>query len=159
LQKADDTIEAMKVILLKDIRNLGRKLDVKHVSDGYARNFLVPRGLARLASQDALDDLDEELRKREMLATEELEATQGAAEELDGLDVYVIAKADETGTVYGGVTPKIIQKALSEMGVTIDESVIKIKEPIKEVGEYHVTVELEHGIEAEIKVIVEAEEG
>jgi len=148
----------MKVILLKDIKNLGRKLDVKHVSDGYARNFLVPRGLARLASQDALDELDEELRKREMLATEELEATQGAAEELDGLDVYISAKADEQGTVYGGVNAKAIQKALQEMGVTIDTKAVKIEEPIKEVGEHRVTIELEHGIEAEIKLIVEAEE-
>lgn len=147
----------MKVILLKDIKNLGRKLDVKHVSDGYARNFLVPRGMARLASQDALDELDEELRKREMLATEELEATQGAAEELDGLDVYIVAKADEQGTVYGGVNAKAIQKALQEMGVTIDAKAVKIEEPIKEVGEHRVTIELEHGIEAEIKLIVEAE--
>lgn len=148
----------MKVILLKDIKNLGRKLDVKHVSDGYARNFLVPRGLARLASQDALDELDEELRKREILATEELEVMQGAAEELDGLDVYIVAKADEQGTVYGGVNAKAIQKALQEMGVTIDTKAVKIEEPIKEVGEHRVTIELEHGIEAEIKLIVEAEE-
>lgn len=148
----------MKIILLKDIRNLGKKLDVKHVSDGYARNYLVPRGLARLASQDALDELDEELRKREMIATEELEATQEAAESLDGIDVYVIAKADETGTVYGGVTAKKIVDALKEMGVTVDEKAIRIEHPIKEVGEYQVTVELDHGIEAEIKVIVEAEQ-
>ncbi|MEX0916753.1 MAG: 50S ribosomal protein L9 [Candidatus Spechtbacterales bacterium] len=147
----------MRVILLKDIKNLGRKHEVKHVSDGYARNFLVPRNMARLASQDALDELDEELRKREMLATEELEATQGTAEELDGLDVYVLVKADETGTVYGGVSAKTIQKALEEMGVAVDEKTIQIPEPIKGVGEYQVTVELEHGIEAEIKVIVEAE--
>lgn len=148
----------MKVILLKDIKNIGKKWDVKHVSDGYARNYLMPRGMARLASQDALDELDDELRKREMLATEELGATQAIAEGLDGLDVYVRVKADESGTVYGGVSTKTIAAALADMGVTVEEKAIKLKEPIKELGEYQVTIELEYGLEAEIKVIVEGEE-
>lgn len=148
----------MKVILLKDIKNIGKKWDVKHVSDGYARNYLMPRGMARLASQGALDELDDELRKREMLATEELGAMQAIAEGLDGLDVYVRVKADENGTVYSGVSAKAITTALADMGVTVEEKAIKLKEPIKELGEHQVTIELEYGLEAEIKVIVEGEE-
>ena len=148
----------MKVILLKDIKNIGKKWDVKHVSDGYARNYLMPKGMARLASQDALDELDDELRQREMIATEELGATQAIAEGLDGLDVYVRVKADENGTVYGGVSAKTIAKALADMGVTVEEKAIKLPEPIKEIGEYQVTIELEYGLEAEVKLIVESEE-
>ena len=147
----------MKVILLENIKKLGRKFDIKHVTDGYGRNFLLPRRLARLATQDALDELDEELRKREMIATEELEHVEGAAESLDGLEIILSAKVEESGTLYAAVNQDVIQKKLKELGFDVPKKAIKIKEPIKELGEHKVMLEFDHGLEAELKLIIEEE--
>lgn len=149
----------MKVILLDNIKKLGKKWDIKHVADGYARNFLLPRGLVRLATQDALDDLDEELRKREMIATEELEHVEGAAESLDGLEVILHMKVEESGTLYAAVNQDMIQKRLKDLGFKVPKKAIKIKDPIKELGEYKVMLEFDHGLEAELKLIIEEEKG
>ena len=149
----------MKVILLENIKKLGRKFDIKHVTDGYGRNFLLPRRLARLATQDALDELDEELRKREMIATEELEHVEGAAESLDGLEIILSAKVEESGTLYAAVSQDVIQKRLKELGFDVPKKAIKINDPIKELGEYKVMLEFDHGLEAELKLIVEEEKG
>jgi large subunit ribosomal protein L9 len=146
----------MKVILLADVKNIGRKWEVKRVSDGYARNFLFPKNLARLASQDALDELDDELRRQEQAANVELEQTQETVAAVDGIDVPISVKADESGTLYSALGEADVQKALIDMGFTIPHGVIKFKEPIKEVGEYKVMLEFEHGLEAELKVVVEA---
>jgi large subunit ribosomal protein L9 len=147
----------MKVILLADIKSIGKRWDVKHVSDGYARNFLLPRGLARLANQDALDELDEELRKREEAATAELGRLQEVVASVDGMELPMRAKADESGKLYAAVNEEGIKKALAELGFDVPKTAIKLPEPIKETGEYKVMLEFDHGLEAELKVVVEAE--
>jgi len=147
----------MKIILLDNIEKLGKKRDVKHVATGYARNFLFPRGLAKLATRDALDELEDDLRKREQLATQGLQVVEDLVESLDGFEISFFAKVSEGQTLYAAVAAADIQKKLQELGFKVKEEAIKIKEPIKEVGEYKVVLEFEHGLEAEIKLVVEAE--
>lgn len=148
----------MKIILLEDVKNCGRKGQVKHVSDGYARNYLLPNKLATLATYSALDSLEEEMRQRELEANQELVAIQKLAEGIENLNVYIRASVDENGTLYGGVAKKEIQQAMQDMNFSIDESAIMIDKPIKHTGEYPVTLQFEQGLEAQIKVIVEAED-
>ncbi|MEX2008428.1 MAG: 50S ribosomal protein L9 [Candidatus Spechtbacterales bacterium] len=148
----------MKIILLANVKNIGSKWDVRHVSDGYARNFLFPQKLARLASQDALEELEEQMREQELEATKELEQIEGTVAAVDGMEVFISTKADEQGKLYAAVTEKTIAKALGEMGFAVPEKAITLEQPIKETGEYKVMAEFEHGLEAELKVLVEAEE-
>lgn len=148
----------MKIILLSDIKKIGKKWDIKRVADGYARNFLFPRGLARLANQEALDRLEEELRKRELLATQELGKIEDSISSLDGLDVVIKVKVEDNSKLYASINTETIMHALSDMGYKVSKDNIKLDKPIKELGEYEVSIEFDHGLEAEIKLIVEAEE-
>lgn len=147
----------MKVILLDNIKKIGKKWDIKHVADGYARNFLFPKKLARLATQDALDQLDEELRQRETVATNELQEVEQFIEQLDGLEVAMKAKVADGGSLYAAISPSDIQKRLKELGFKVKEEHIKLAEAIKELGEHKVTLEFDHGLEVELKIIVEKE--
>lgn len=145
----------MKIILLSDIKKLGKRWDIKRVTDGYARNFLFPRGLARLANQDALEKLDEELRKREIIATEDLKGVEGLVASLDGLDVILKTKTTDGGKLYATINTSDVKQALISMGYKVPLEVIKLEEPIKELGEYKIPLEFDHGLEAEIKLIIE----
>ena len=147
----------MKVILLDNIKKIGKKWDIKHVADGYARNFLFPKRLARLATQDALDELDKELREREVVATQGLQEVEQFIEELDGLEVIMRAKVSDAGSLYAAVNANDIHKKLKELGFKVKEEYIKLTEPIKELGEHKVILEFEHGLEVELKLIIEKE--
>jgi len=147
----------MKVILLQDINNVGKKHEVKNVSSGYARNFLIPKGLARLATEKALEWLDTQkdiLRKK---AEEELKKVQSSASDLEGLEVVIPVKIGEEGQLFESITPQKISEKLKEMGFEVKKAQIILGEPIKEVGEFSVKVHFEHNLEAEIKIIVTEE--
>ena len=151
-------IKIMKVILLQDVKNCGRKGEVKSVPDGYARNHLISKGLARLATYSALDELDEQMRQQELDTTRELVVVQQKVEEMDGLNVTIRAKVDnETGTLYGAIDKHSIKQAIADMGFEVEASHIRLKEPIKQVGEHPVKLQFDHGLEADINVIIEAE--
>lgn len=147
----------MKVILLKDIKNLGKKWEVKHVLDGYARNFLLPKGVIKPATKTALKELDTILKQQELKATAELENTEATANLLDGYELTIKQKASDSGSLYAAITKEVIVDSLREAGFKISKSFIKLGESIKEVGEYPVSLILDHGLEIEIKVIVIAE--
>jgi len=147
----------MKVILAKDVQNLGSANDIKEVADGYARNFLIPGGFAKIATESAVKQAEELKIEKEKRAEEELKNIQEMAEKLEGVSVVIKAKADQTKKLYAAVKPKEISEALSLKGFNVDESKIVIKEPIKEIGEYEVTANLKHGLEVRIGVVVESE--
>ena len=147
----------IKLILLEDLKDIGKKGEVKFVKSGYARNHLIPKGKARLATQDALDEIDEQLREHEMLASQELAKVQRTAEEIDGVTVFVKAKADENGTIYGGISASHIQKALDDIGFEVPETIIQLNEPFKQLGDYKVQLNLDHGIEAYFNLVIESE--
>ena len=145
----------MKVIFSADVRGQGKKGEMKEVSDGYARNYLLPRGLAVAATQDNLNamKLRDAAKKRQM----ELEkaAAQENAKKLEGVIVKVKAKAGEKGRLFGSVTSKEIADALAEQhGIEIEKNKIVQAEPIKSFGSYEVKCKFGYEISGVIHVLV-----
>ena len=147
----------MRVILLQDVEKVGKKYEVKEVADGYARNFLIPKGLAKPATEGNLKWLEaqkEALRKR---AEEELKKVQEQASNLDGLEVVIPVKIGDEGQLFESINTQKISEKLKELGFEIKKSQIALEEPIKELGEFPVKIHFEHNLEAEIRVIVSEE--
>jgi large subunit ribosomal protein L9 len=146
----------MKVILSENVNNLGKAGDVKEVSDGYARNFLLPRKLAELATTRNLEKA--EILKEQGIKQEKegLENNQKLATEIDGREIIIKSK-EKGGKLFGSVGAKEIIKELKNQGVEINEEFIILDTPIKEIGESEVLIRLGHGIEATIRVIIEGE--
>ncbi|HDJ30434.1 50S ribosomal protein L9 [bacterium] len=148
----------MKVILLKDIEKLGEKYEVKEVKDGYARNFLIPRGLAKPATKRNLEWLEKQKEKEEKKAEEELKKVQEEAAAIDGQEIVFPVKVGESGQLYESITAQKISEKLKELGFNISKNQIDIKEPIKEIGEFPIKVTFKHNLEAEIKLIITPEQ-
>ena len=144
----------MRVILLQDIENLGKKYDVKEVADGYARNFLIPKGLAKPATEEALKWLETQKEAEAKKAEEELKMVQERATAIDGLEVIIPVKIGEDGQLFESITSQKISEKLKELGFEIRKTQIDLLEPIKELGEFPVKIKFEHNLEAEIRVIV-----
>jgi len=147
----------MKVILIKDVQDLGDAGDVKDVADGYARNFLIPGGYAKVAMKNAIKQAEELKIKKEKQAKEDLMKAEEIAGKLEGVSVTVRAKTDKSGKLYAAVKQEEISKALNGKGFKVGKNKIIIKEPIKKTGEYEVMVNLEHGLEVRIEVVVESD--
>jgi large subunit ribosomal protein L9 len=144
----------MKVILLKDIEKLGKKYEVKTVSDGYARNFLIPRGLAKPATKELIKWAEKQRELEEKRAEEELKKIQKLASQLDGQEIEFVVKMGKEGQLFESINQIKIAKKLKEMGFEIKKNQVVLDEPIKEVGEFPVKIALDQGLEAEIRVIV-----
>ena len=144
----------MKVVLKETVKGIGKKGEIKNVADGFAKNFLIPKGLAMPATEGAVKKSEELAKKEEEKNQKELERNQEIASELDGREVFVQAKA-KNGKMFGSISPEVIAKKIAEDGIKISKSNIEIKEPIKEIGEYKIKIKLDHGLEAEIKLIIE----
>ena len=148
----------MKVILLEDIETLGKKYEVKETKDGYARNFLLPKKLAKPATKEALKWLADQKEVIEKQAEEDLKKAQELASQLDGLEVAITVKTGEEGQLFESVNSQKVLEKLKEMGFSVKKPQIKLQNPIKETGEFSVSINLAHNLEAEIKVIITAEE-
>jgi len=144
----------MKIILLKDVEKLGKKGEVKNVADGYARNFLIPNKLAALATKSELAKLEKQKKIETEKAEEELKLYQKIASQIDGLEIEILVKVSEEDKLFGAVTTSQIAEKLKEKNFEIKKEQIKLEEPIKEIGEYEVTVEFPHNLETKIKVII-----
>jgi len=142
--------------LLKDVQDLGKKYDVKDVSDGYARNFLFPKKLAMLATKGELKKLEEKREKERIEAEKDLAKNQEIIGRLEGLELEVEAKVGKEGGLYAAISETQITKALKTKGFNLKNSQIKIStgEPIKELGEREIIIEFAHGLEAKVKIIV-----
>ncbi len=145
----------MKVILLQEVKKLGDRGDVKEVSNGYARNFLIPKGLAMEATPKALKDLETQKKTLERKEQDEKEKMEALAEKLKGVKVTLSARVGEGGKLFGSVTSKDIAQKLQEQGYNVDRRKIDLGEPIRGLGSYTVTLKLHPEISAEIEVIVE----
>jgi large subunit ribosomal protein L9 len=143
----------MKVILQKDIKALGKKGDIKEVAEGYARNFLFPKGLAVEASTGNVKNLMQEkgaAQHRE--AVEEAKAREMAAR-LNEVEVVMHAKVGDGGRLFGSITGKEIAEEIQKVsGLAIEKRQIEMKETFKAVGEFTVLVRLSHGITATVRV-------
>ena len=146
----------MQVILKEDIASLGYKDDVVTVKDGYGRNYLIPQGLAVIASASALKVLAENKKQRaHKLAKIKAEAIAAAVAELK---VVITAKASENGTIYGGINNAKVSEALAALGQEIDRKKIIVKDTIKEVGTYNAIIKLHPEVSVELAFDVVAEE-
>ena len=146
----------MVVILLKDVKGTGKAGDVVKVSDGYARNMLIPKGLAKEATQGNVRNLEKQKALAEEKRAEEKAAAQKRAEELEKIILTVPSKGGENGKLFGSITSMDIAKALQEQeGITIDKKKIEMPEgPIKQAGTSQVIVKLYQDVSAKIRVKV-----
>lgn len=148
----------MKVILLADVKGTGKKDQIVNVSDGYARNFLLPRKLAREATAEALNSVTRAKAAEEHRENERRKEAAAIAEGLRGKTIKLVARAGEKGRLYGSITGQEIAEALkAQHGVTVDKRKIDLSEAIRATGEYGASVWLYAGISAPMRVIVEAE--
>ncbi len=149
----------MKVILKQDVKNIGKKDEIHEVSDGYARNFLLPRGLAAPADANALNTART---KSEAKAHHEAEAraeAQALAAKVKDKIVTVKVKGGASGKLYGKVTSKDVAEALSKMiGAEVDKKKVEMPSSIREFGSYDATVKLYAGVSANFKVKVEEQQ-
>ncbi|MBI2574100.1 MAG: 50S ribosomal protein L9 [Candidatus Wildermuthbacteria bacterium] len=144
----------MKVILLQDVKNIGKKFEVKEVADGYARNFLFAKKLAQPATEEAMQWLEIQKEILAQKAETELKNIQDVASQLDDLEVTIAVKIGDEGQLFESVGAQKIAERLKEMGFDMKKNQIKLEEPIKELGEFQVKLSLDHNLEAEIRVIV-----
>jgi len=145
----------MKIILLQDVKNLGKRGDVKEVSEGYARNFLFVKKLAEIANDSGLKKVVAIKEKQKEKEQMDLEKTQELADRLNGKSVTLLVKEKE-GKLFGAVHAKDIVKELKKESIIIAEKSVMLENAIKELGEYEVKIELDHGIEVIIAVLVES---
>lgn len=149
----------MKVILIKDLKGTGFAGDIVTVSDGYARNFLLPKGIAKEASAQNLNVANQQKQANEKRRMLERLSAEEAAKRLNGLKVVVKQKCGENGRLFGSVTGKEISDAILEQhGIEIEKKRIVLNDTIKDLGETKLTVKVYAGISAEIIVSVEAAE-
>jgi large subunit ribosomal protein L9 len=147
----------MKVILLKEVPKLGRKYDVKNVSDGHAQNFLIPRGLVAPATPQAVKKIEEQKQKEGAEKKIQTELLVKSFDELKGKTVTVKGKANEKGHLFAGVTKEIlIEEIFKQTHLNLDPETVVLEKPIKEIGEHKIVVEV-LGKKAEVTVVVEAE--
>lgn len=145
----------MKVILLEDVKSLGKKGQVVNVSDGYARNLLLPKKLGVEATTKNMNDLKLQKAHEEKVAKENLDAAKAFAEELKGKQVTVNIKVGEGGRTFGSISTKEISEAVkSQLGYDIDKKKMQLSTPIKELGTTMVPIKLHPKVTGELKVIV-----
>jgi len=144
----------MRVILLQDIENIGKKYDIKEVADGYARNFLIPKGLAKPATEEALLWLETQKEIEAKKAEEDLKKVQEIASAIDDQEVIIPVKVGEDGQLFESINVQKIFEKLKELGFNVKKTQIELPESIKELGEFPVKIKFEHNLEAEIKVII-----
>lgn len=147
----------MKVLLVEDIEKLGWLGDVVDVKDGYARNYLLPHGLAQPATEDNIKAIADEKAKRAEERLHERQRMEKAAQEVDGAEAVIAEKANEQGHLFGSVTEKAIAQNLRDQGFIVADKVVKIAEHIKEIGTYDVMLKFAEDIQATVKVTVVAE--
>lgn len=149
----------MEVILREDVPNVGTTGDIVKVKPGFARNYLIPRGLAVLADPRSRSDLEH--KKRMMAEKRERDQRQASvlAERISAQRIVITARAGEEGKLFGSVTNQDVERALAARGFEIDRRRIRLDEPIKTLGEHSVVVRLMTGVDAKVTVVVEPEGG
>ena len=149
----------MKVVLLADVKGSGKKGELVNVSDGYARNFLFPKKLAKEANAQALNELKNAEESKAFKIKQETEAAQASADKINGKSVSILAKAGQGGKLFGSVTAKEIAEAIKKQyGVDVDKRKIDTKGDMKAYGTYECEVKLYSGITATVKAVVTEKE-
>ena len=147
----------MKIILLEDVKSVGKKGELVELKEGYARNFIIPKKLGVEATDANMNTLKLQKRNEEKVAKEQLEAAQAMAAEIEKMTVKLELKAGEGGKIFGSVSSKEIAKAVTDQyGKKIDKKKLQLADTIKTVGMHEVTVKLHPKVSAKLKVQVES---
>jgi large subunit ribosomal protein L9 len=144
----------MKVILKEDVQKLGYKNDVVEVKNGYGRNYLIPQGLAEIATESSLKVLEENIKQTQRKQAQIIAEAEALAKSLEDVKLTIGTKAGSNGKIFGSVTTIQIAQALKDAGHDVDRKKISIAGDIKELGEYKAKINLHRGIEAEIDLNV-----
>lgn len=144
----------MKVILIKDVKGQGKKGQVKEVSEGYAANFLLPRGLARSATDGNMKTLENQTASEQKRKDQEKEEAEALRKRLEDMNIVLNAKSGEGGRLFGAITSKQIAEALAVLGIKIDKRKIELGDPIRNLGVTQVPVKLHPEVKATLKVQV-----
>ena len=147
----------MEVILREHVDNLGRRGDLVKVADGYARNYLLPRKLALLATDGNKKQIERERAKFEVKELEEQKVAQAVADRMATVEIEIARRVGETEALYGSVTSSDIAEALAAKGFELDRRKLVLHEPIKKIGAYDVPVKLHRDVTVQLKVRVVAE--
>jgi len=148
----------VELILRKDVMDLGRAGELIQVRPGYARNYLIPQGLALLATEGNRRRFDHERRQIEQSSERERADASALAEQIEEQTLTFGVRAGEEGRLFGSVTTADIAEALENAGVRVDRRVIRLDEPIKKLGTYAIPIRLHAGVQPELQVQVVAEE-
>jgi len=145
----------MKVILQKDIPNLGDAGDIKEVADGYARNFLLPKKLVIAANESSKKAMDHQKRLIKIKKEKRRKEGETIAGDLSGAVLNFTAQAGDEDKLFGSITSMDIATKLQEMGYKIDKRKIVLENPIKKIGEHEIVIKLAEGLTSKVKVVVE----
>ena len=145
----------MKVILLKDVKGTGKKGEVKEVSDGYARNFLLPKKVAVIADNTAMKELNEKNKSKENKAQKEYEAAVELGKRMEELNVVIYSKAGDGGRLFGSITSKDIAEQIKKQhNIEVDKRKITLDEPIRVLGSRFVDIKIHQKVTTKIRVDV-----
>lgn len=145
----------MKVILLKDVKGTGKKGEMKEVSDGYARNFLLPKKLAVLADNTAVKELNEKNKSAEIKAEKEYEAAVEQGKKMEEMNIVIYSKAGDGGRLFGSITSKDIAEQLKKQHeIVVDKRKVLLEEPIRVLGSRFVEIKIHQKVTTKIRVDV-----
>lgn len=144
----------MQVILKAKVKGVGNAGEVKDVSDGYARNYLLPRGLAVIADANAIKALEQQQQLAEKRDERELASSQNLKEKIENLNLKYQVKAGEGGRLFGSVTGKDIADEMARMGIKVDRRKIILAEPIRQLGNYEIEIRLHPQVTAILKLSI-----
>lgn len=144
----------MKVIFLQDVKGQGKKGEMKEVSEGYARNYLIPRGLVKPATAGNVKQLEQQKQSEEKRKQKEKEQAEQLAQKLAALTLIIRSKSGEGGKLFGSITSKQISEELEKQNIQIDKRKIQLDDPIRSLGVTQVPVKLHPDVKATLKVQV-----
>ena len=144
---------------MADVKNLGKKFEIKEVAQGYARNLLFPKNVVREATPEALEWLAMQKEILAAKAEQALKHIQDTASSLDGLEVVISVKVGDEGQLFEHITNQKIAERLKEMGLEVKKNQVQLESPITELGEFPVKVRFDHNLEAELRVIINEAQG
>ena len=145
----------MRVILLKDVKGTGKKGEIKEVADGFAKNFLLKSGAARVANNSALSENKNMKEANAFHKAQEIAAAKELAKQIEGKSVIVKIKCGDNGKTFGSITSKEIADSLEKLGIKLDKKKIELKEAIKNTGTYQVMAKIYPEVSAKFNVLVE----
>lgn len=148
----------MKVILLKDVKSVGKKYEVKTVSDGYARNFLFPQNLAKMASNKEVSRIEGLKKAEEIKMKKTKEETEKMAKKIEDTELIIKLKVGEKDELFESVTTKKIAEKMKDKDIEINKEQIELKSPIKTLGDFEINIKLPFEVSAKLKLKIKKEE-